>query len=205
MHGKLSDEIKKLDEEQKEIAKKLFILRNKSEVIKNKANEKLRKLSAIENELLTKIVQVTLFKNHNNINFYSYHNSSGNIQFSLNDTYIHSLFNVDKSGSLRNGNNSYDLINDVFINCNTIDSYTYKIIEFSKQIYKNHSSYRKYMDNLIWRLKTTDMCDNYERAIQFLLCTLSRPPNHTSASSPFPKDISKLIANKILFFIERKN
>jgi len=75
MHGKLRDEIKKLDEEEKEIAKKILILQNKIAVIRYKANEKLRKLSAIENELLTKIVQVTLFKNHNNINFYSYHNS----------------------------------------------------------------------------------------------------------------------------------
>ncbi len=185
MHGKLSDEIKKLDEEQKEIAKKLFILRNKSEVIKNKANEKLRKLSAIENELLTKIVQVTLFKNHNNIEFIYYRNN--NVQFSLNG----SLFDVDNSGRLRDGNNSYDLINDVFINCSTINSDTYKKIEFSKQVYKNNRS--KYIDNLIWRLKTTDMCDNYERAIQFLLCHL-----------PFPKDIRHIIANKILFFIERK-
>ena len=185
MHGKLSDEIKKLDEEQKEIAKKLFILRNKSEVIKNKANEKLRKLSAIENELLTKIVQVTLFKNHNNIEFIYYRNN--NVQFSLNG----SLFDVDNSGRLRDGNNSYDLINDVFINCSTINSDTYKKIEFSKQVYKNNRS--KYIDNLIWRLKTTDMCDNYERAITFLLCHL-----------PFPKDIRHIIANKILFFIENK-
>ncbi len=198
MHGKLRDEIKKLDEEQKEIAKKLFILRNKSEVIKDKANVKLEKLAAIEKDLFTKIVKVTLFKNHNIIEFI-YYDKTGTIQFSLNDTYIHSLFYVEKSGRLRDGDNSYDLINDVFINCSTINSDTYKKIEFSKQVYKNNRS--KYIDNLIWRLKTTDMCDNYERAVTFLLCTLSR----SSASSPFPKDISKLIANKILFFIERKN
>ncbi len=68
-----------------------------------------------------------------------------------------------------------------------------KILSMEKTIY---SRYKKY-HNLIYNTK-------YLNTITFLLCTLNRTiwsEGTKSSSSPFPRDITKLIAKKIFFWL----
>ncbi len=156
-----------------------IIIDNKYRTIENEIN----KLNNLENELknkkFIKFVQMNLFKKYKNFTFIK--------QLSYNS--IEFKFNETKLIIGRGGWNEYAGQHFLYIDETRIP----EAHDFIKYVIDNY----QLIDNKIneWRRKffQTDFYDNYERAVQFLLCTLST----------FPKDISKLIANKILFFLSK--
>ena len=175
----IRNKIKKLNEELFVIMDEKIRIDNKYRTIENEINKLNNLENELKNKMFIKFVQMNLFKKYKNFTFIK--------QLSYN--FIEFKFNETELIIGRAGWNKYAGQHFLYIDETRIP----ETHEFIKYVFDNY----QLIDNKIneWRRKffQTDFYDNYERAITFLLCTLSL----------FPKDISKLIANKILFFLSK--
>ncbi len=191
------DEIKIYEYEQSLIHNKIEDVRIKKQIIANKIY-KLR--CELKVKILTAKYKFSCLKEFNNINI-SYHYitlTKSNIIYNMYNNTINIIVytgqNMNYEYSLLYNADSIVLDDTCFKKYNNPDHYT-DYIELFKFIFKNFHAIKNYISSVISRLD--NLFNNYILAIEFLLCTLSRPP------LLFPKDISKLIANKILFFPRR--
>jgi len=198
----LMKEIDEYDNEIKNYEYEQSLIHNKIEDVRIKQRIIVNKIYALRCELKVKILtakyKFSCLKEFNNIN-------SGYHYITLTKSnIIYNMYNDNNTINIivytgQNKNCEYSLLynadsivlNDTYYKkYNNPDHYT-DYIELFKFIFKNFHAIKNYISSVISRLD--NLFNNYILAIEFLLCTLSRPP------LLFPKDISKLIANKILF------
>ncbi len=187
------DEIKNYEYEQSLVCDKIEDVRIKQQIILNKIY-KLR--CEIKVKILTAKYKFSYLKEFNNINI-SYHYitlTKSNIIYNMYNNTINIIVytgqNMNYEYSLLYNADSIVLDDTYYKKYNNPDHYT-DYIELFKFIFKNFQAIKKYIRSVTNRLDK--LFNNYILAIEFLLCTLSRPP------LLFPKDIRHIIANKILF------
>ncbi len=176
----IRDKIKDVRIKQRIIVNKIYALRCELKVKILTAKYKFSCLkefnninSGYNNIILTKSNIIYNMYNNNKIDIIVYTGQTKNCEYSL-------LYNAD----------SIVLDDTYYKKYNNPDHYT-DYIELFKFIFKNFHAIKNYLSSVIIRLD--NLLNNYILAIEFLLCTLSRPP------LLFPKDIRHIIANKILF------
>lgn len=202
--GSLIKLLEEYDEDYKGYEYEKKLLCEKMDDVLLKKSEILGEVSKLKREVKLKILRAKYkfgcLKELNDI--ISYRSpiriSISNITYSIFDTNIiniivHSGNYTNFNYSLRYNPNTNNIVieNEDYKNPNHHENY----LEFFKFVCKNYKTVEKYVSSIENRMDS--LFDNYLLAIEFLLCTISRP----SASSSFPRDIRYIIANKILFFL----
>lgn len=202
--GSLIKLLEEYDEDYKGYEYEKKLLCEKMDDVLLKKSEILGEVSKLKREVKLKIFRAKYkfgcLKEFNNISSCSYliWFTVSNISYYIyNDNMIKIIVSSGNYTNftyyLRYNPNTNDIIleHEDYKNPNHHENY----LEFFKFVCKNYKTVEKYVSSIENRIDS--LFDNYLLAIEFLLCTISRP----SASSSFPRDIRYIIANKILFFL----
>ncbi len=180
---KIKEKIKTLNEELSVARKEMNIIDDKICTIECELKKYNTLVYIRQNELLNKLLHVSIF------NKFSYNFKYQHTNFSwMSFLFKNKWFTIDNNSRVTcNGAAGKYSANNLKYKDTVLD--IPEVQEFIEYVIANFKIVYNKIEDLKKQIVHGHLYGNYELAVTFLLC---RPP--------FPKDISKLIANKILFF-----